>query len=146
MIALDLASFEVVNACREILDDLIKDHVDILIANEDEAEAFTGYTDETNALQALSAHVIYGVLKLGKRGSVVSFNNRTIRINAMSGKEVKDTTGAGDLWAAGFLFGIANNFSIEKSGKLASACGYEVCQVIGAQIPEAGWERIRALI
>ncbi len=60
MIALDLASFEVVNACREILDDLIKDHVDILIANEDEAEAFTGYTDETNALQALSAHVIYG--------------------------------------------------------------------------------------
>jgi sugar/nucleoside kinase (ribokinase family) len=50
------------------------------------------------------------------------------------------------LWAAGFLFGIANGFPIEKSGQLASACGYEVCQVIGAQIPESGWERIRALI
>jgi sugar/nucleoside kinase (ribokinase family) len=146
MIALDLASFEVVNACREILDDLIRDHVDILIANEDEAEAFTGYTDEKNALQALSAHVTYGVLKLGKRGSVISFNNRTTRIDAVSGKAAKDTTGAGDLWAAGFLFGIANGFSIEKSGELASACGYEVCQVIGAQIPEQGWERIRALI
>jgi sugar/nucleoside kinase (ribokinase family) len=146
MIALDLASFEVVNACREILEDLIKDHVDVLIANEDGAEAFTGYTDEKNALQALSAHVTYGVLKLGKRGSVVSFNNRTTRIDAMAGKKAKDTTGAGDLWAAGFLFGIANDFSIEKSGELASACGYEVCQVIGAQIPEQGWERIRALI
>jgi sugar/nucleoside kinase (ribokinase family) len=64
----------------------------------------------------------------------------------MAGKKAKDTTGAGDLWAAGFLFGIANDFSIEKSGELASACGYEVCQVIGAQIPEQGWERIRALI
>jgi sugar/nucleoside kinase (ribokinase family) len=147
MIALDLASFEVVHASREILDDLIKDHVDILIANEDEAEAFTGYADEKNALQALSAHVTYGVLKLGKRGSLISFNNTTTtRIDAISGKEAKDTTGAGDLWAAGFLFGIANGFSIEKSGQLASACGYEVCQVIGAQIPEEGWERIRALI
>ncbi|EMS77829.1 adenosine kinase [Desulfotignum phosphitoxidans] len=146
MIALDLASFEVVHASREILDDLIKDHVDILIANEDEAEAFTGYADEKNALQALSAHVTYGVLKLGKRGSLISFNNTTTRIDARTGKEAKDTTGAGDLWAAGFLFGIANGFSIEKSGQLASACGYEVCQVIGAQIPEEGWERIRALI
>ncbi|MDZ7664532.1 MAG: adenosine kinase [Desulfotignum sp.] len=146
MIALDLASFEVVNACREILEDLIIDHVDILIANEDEAGAFTGYSDEKNALQALSAHVTCGVLKLGKRGSVVCFNGRTTRISAMSGKEAKDTTGAGDLWAAGFLFGIANGFSVEKSGELASACGYEVCQVIGAQIPETGWERIRALI
>lgn len=146
MIALDLASFEVVNASREILEDLIKDYVDILIANEDEADAFTGYKDEKNALQALSAHVTYGVLKLGKQGSLISFNNTTTRINAMTGKQAKDTTGAGDLWAAGFLFGIANGFSIEKSGELASACGYEVCQVIGAQIPEAGWERIRALI
>ena len=146
MIALDLASFEVVNACREILEDLIIDHVDVLIANEDEAAAFTGYSDEKNALEALSAHVTYGVIKLGKRGSVISFNGRTTRIDAVSGKEAKDTTGAGDLWAAGFLFGIANGFSVEKSGELASACGYEVCQVIGAQIPEDGWERIRALI
>ena len=146
MIALDLASFEVVNACREILDDLIRDHVDILIANEDEAQAFTGYTDEKNALEALSAHVTYGVLKLGKRGSVISFNGTTTRIDAVTGKDARDTTGAGDLWAAGFLFGIANGFSVEKSGQLASACGYEVCQVIGAQIPEAGWERIRALL
>jgi sugar/nucleoside kinase (ribokinase family) len=146
MIALDLASFEVVNACRAILDDIIKEYVDILIANEDEAEAYTGYTNEKNALQALSAHVTYGVLKLGKRGSLVSFNGIGTRIDPVSGSEAKDTTGAGDLWAAGFLFGIANGFSIEKSGALASACGYEVCQVTGAQIPEAGWERIRALI
>jgi sugar/nucleoside kinase (ribokinase family) len=146
MIALDLASFEVVNACRDILDTIIKEYVDILIANEDEARAYTGYTNEQNALQALAAHVTYGVLKLGDRGSRISFNGTVTRIDPVFGTQAKDTTGAGDLWAAGFLFGIANGFSIEKSGTLASACGYEVCQVTGAHIPEEGWERIRSLI
>jgi sugar/nucleoside kinase (ribokinase family) len=146
MIALDLASFEVVNACRDILRRIIRDYVDILIANEDEAEAYTGYRNEKNALQALSAHVTYGVLKLGENGSRIAFNGTTTGIDAVSGSAIIDTTGAGDLWAAGFLFGIANGFSIEKSGVLASACGYEVCQVKGAQIPEQGWQRIRALI
>ena len=57
-----------------------------------------------------------------------------------------DTTGAGDLWAAGFLFGLVKGFPAEKCGQIASACGYEVCQVLGAQIPDEGWERIRKLL
>ncbi|MCF8091137.1 MAG: adenosine kinase [Desulfotignum sp.] len=146
LIALDLASFEVVNACRPILEDVIKDYVDILIANEDEAAAYTGFKEEEKAVQALSQNVTYAVLKLGKRGSCVSFNNTVTKIAAKIDQPPRDTTGAGDLWASGFLFGIANGFSIEKSGALASACGYEVCQVVGAQIPKQGWERIRALI
>ncbi len=146
LIALDLASFEVVNASKEILPGLIKTYVDILIANEDEAKAYTGHDDETQALAVLSQDVTYAVLKVGKRGSYVSFNEKTYEIEPMIGNDPIDTTGAGDLWAAGFLFGIANGFSIEKSGQLASACGYEVCQVMGAQIPEDAWTRIRALI
>ena len=54
-----------------------------------------------------------------------------------------DTTGAGDLWASGFLFGLVNGYGLEKCGKLGSACGYEVCQVVGANIPEEGWQRIK---
>ena len=146
LIALDLASFEVVNAARETLDDIIKDFVDILIANEDEASAYTGYTDEQKAIEKLSQHVTYAVLKVGKRGSYVSFKNHVTRIKARSGNAPKDTTGAGDLWAAGFLYGIAHGFSIEKSGQIASACGYEVCQVMGAQIPEDAWTRIKKLM
>lgn len=146
LIALDLASFEVVNASREILEEVIKDYVDILIANEDEARAYTGCDDEHEAIEKLSQHVTYAVLKVGGRGSFVSHDKKTIRIKAQSGNAPIDTTGAGDLWAAGFLFGIAHGFSIEKSGRIASACGYEVCQVIGAQIPEEAWARIRKLI
>ncbi|MBU1342602.1 MAG: adenosine kinase [Proteobacteria bacterium] len=146
LIALDLASFEVVNASRDILEDIIKDFVDILIANEDEAKAYTGYSDEQKALEKLSQHVTYAVLKVGARGSYVSYKNTITKINAQSGNTPVDTTGAGDLWAAGFLFGIAHGFSIEKSGRIASACGYEVCQVMGAQIPQAAWTRIKRLI
>ncbi len=146
LIALDLASFEVVNASKDILENIIKEYVDILIANEDEAKAYTGYEDEQKAIEKMSQHVTYAVLKIGKRGSYVSYNNNITKIKAQSGKTPKDTTGAGDLWAAGFLFGIAHGFSIEKSGRIASACGYEVCQVMGAQLPEETWSRIKKLI
>ncbi|MBU8910849.1 MAG: adenosine kinase [Desulfobacterales bacterium] len=146
LIALDLASFEVVNASRDILEDIIKNFVDILIANEDEAKAYTGYDNEQKAIEKMSQHVTYAVLKLGKRGSYVSYNGTITRIQAQSGNDPIDTTGAGDLWAAGFLFGIAHGFSIEKSGRIASACGYEVCQVMGAQLPYDAWSRIKKLV
>ncbi|MBF0203532.1 MAG: adenosine kinase [Desulfamplus sp.] len=146
MIAMDLASFEVVNASKEILNEIVTEYVDILIANEDEAFAYTGFSDEIMAIKALSQNVRIAVLKVGVRGSYVSFNGEIIQINPITGAKAKDTTGAGDLWAAGFLFGIANGFSIEKSGEIGSACGYEVCQVMGAQIPEDGWQRILRLL
>lgn len=146
LVALDLASFEVVNASQDILPDLVKEYVDILIANEDEAKAYTGESDEGAALEKLSVNVTYAVLKVGSRGSYIWHNNTVTRIEPVKGNDPVDTTGAGDLWAAGFLYGIANGLSIEKSGRLGSMCGYEVCQVMGAQIPEQVWEKIRATI
>lgn len=146
MIALDLASFEVVEASKKILNSIVPEYVDILIANEDEARAYTGFSDEQMALDALAENVEIAVLKVGPRGSYISCKGKMTQINAINRKPAKDTTGAGDLWAAGFLYGIANGYSIAKSGEIASACGYEVCQVVGAQIPEDGWMRIRSLL
>ena len=146
LIALDLASFEVVKASKDILYDIILKYVDILIANEDEAEAFTGLTDEMQALDKMSKNVEYAVLKVGEKGSFISHKGKVIKIDPLKGANAIDTTGAGDLWAAGFLFGLAHGYSIEQSGKIASACGYEVVQVIGAQIPEHGWKRIKQIL
>ena len=146
LIALDLASFEIVNASKNILRDIIKEYVDILIANEDEAIAYTGSDNELKAIEIMSLNVKYAVLKLGNRGSLISFNNKVVKIKPKVGNAPKDTTGAGDLWASGFLFGLANGFSIEKSGQIASACGYEVCQVIGAHLHQDAWTRIQQLI
>ncbi len=146
LISLDLASFNVVEASMDILDDIIKEYVDILIANEDEAKAYCGQTNEANALKALAENSDVAVLKLGARGSLVSCRGQITTIAPMGSGKALDTTGAGDLWASGFLFGMVNGYSFEKSGQLASACGYEVCQVIGAKIPEDGWVRIRQLL
>jgi sugar/nucleoside kinase (ribokinase family) len=145
-IALDLASFEVVEASRPVLGSLVTRYVDILIANEDEARAYTGRSDEAGALEALSRDVPVAVLKVGERGSRVAAGGIFHRIEPVTGKPARDTTGAGDLWASGFLYGLANGYSIEHSGRIASRCGYEVCQVMGAHIPEEGWERIRRLL
>ena len=145
-VSLDLASFTVVEDSLGILGDMVDKYVDILIANEDEARAFTGYDDEMRAVEALAEKADLAVLKIGSRGSMVAFEGQVTRIEPLGAGSAVDTTGAGDLWAAGFLYGIVNGFGLEKSGQLGSACGYEVCQVVGAGIPTEGWDRIRSLI
>jgi sugar/nucleoside kinase (ribokinase family) len=142
-ISLDLASYTVVESSMEYLKSIIGEFVDIVIANEDEARVYTGYTMEQRAVQALSEHAGIAVVKMGGRGSLIAHNGVITTIKPLSGGRIIDTTGAGDLWAAGFLYGITKGFTIEKSGILGSACGYEVCQVVGATIPEEGWQRIR---
>ena len=86
------------------------------------------------------------VLKVGARGSFIHHENRVCRIPAQGAGTAIDTTGAGDLWASGFLFGLVNGYTHEKCGRLASACGYEVCQMVGADIPAGGWIRIRKIL
>lgn len=145
-IAMDLASFTVVEESKEILEEIVKEYVDILIANEDEAFAYTGHKDESDALNALASDVDIAVLKVGKNGSYISRDGKVIKIAPFGNGDAVDTTGAGDLWASGFLYGILHGLTLEKSGEIGSACGYEVCQVVGANIPEDGWERIRKLL
>ena len=146
LISLDLASYTVVEASKHLLDDIVNDYVDIVIANEDEARAFTGFTNEEKALISLAKKSDTAVLKIGKRGSLVSHCGTVTKVDRMGSGEAVDTTGAGDLWASGFLYGLVNDYPIEACGKLASACGYEVCQVVGAEIPDEGWERIKQFL
>jgi sugar/nucleoside kinase (ribokinase family) len=146
LISLDLASFTVVEEFYDMFERIVHDFVDILIANEDEARAFTGYTNEHKAIQALAEKSGIAVLKIGKRGSYIAGTGGIIKIEPVGSDNVVDTTGAGDLWASGFLFGLLNEYPLEKCGKLASACGSEVCQVMGADIPEKGWQKIKRIL
>jgi sugar/nucleoside kinase (ribokinase family) len=145
-VSLDLASYTVVEESREFLQHIIRDYVDILMGNEDEALAFTGESDEIAAIKALVDTVDIAALLVGKRGSYIAHGNSVLSVPAKGTGHAVDTTGAGDLWAAGFLFGLVNGYPLEKCGELGSACGYEVCQVIGTKIPEDGWQRIRKLL
>jgi sugar/nucleoside kinase (ribokinase family) len=146
LISLDLPSYNVVKESHALLRYIVETFVDIVMANEDEAVAYTGYSDETRSIEALAEKVKIAVLKVGARGSLIAHNDEILTIRPAGNGQAIDTTGAGDLWAAGFLHGLVSGYSLEKCGELGSVCGYEVCQVLGASIPEAGWERIRRLL
>ncbi len=141
-LALDLGSFQVVEFCRPFLEEIVRDHVDILLANEDEAKAFTGL-GEQESLEFFSNQVELAVVKLGKRGVLLSQGKKRANIVGEVVNAI-DTTGAGDLWAAGFLYGLTQGYGLENSARLGCKVGAEVVQVMGASIPEAGWQRIKA--
>jgi sugar/nucleoside kinase (ribokinase family) len=144
-VSLDLASYNVVEASLPLLNEAVDSGaVDILIANEEEAAAFTGRKDEEEAAAALAKRAPVAVMKLGRRGSLIMHGGRVVSTPPHGdGRPAVDTTGAGDLWASGFLYGLVNGYPLERCGALGSMCGYEVCQVAGAHIPEDGWDRIR---
>jgi len=143
LVSLDLASYTVVEASRGLLEEAVGGGlVDILIANEDEAAAFTGLKDEERAAAELGKRAPVAVMNIGKRGSVIMHGGKAARIAARGDGTVVDTTGAGDLWASGFLYGLVSGYDLERCGNLGAACGYEVCQVMGAHVPEEGWARI----
>jgi sugar/nucleoside kinase (ribokinase family) len=143
LISLDLASFNVVEEAKDVLPGFVAQYVDILIANEDEASAYTGSKDEAAALEQLSRDVDIAVLKIGARGSRIAHGGRQIQVAPYGDGRAVDTTGAGDLWAAGFLFGLVNRWPLEDCGQLGSICGHAVCQVVGANIPDEQWQTIR---
>ena len=140
-IALDLASYNVVEANQEILNELVDDYIDIVFANEEEAKSFTGLQPEA-ALENLAGRCDIAVVKVGKEGAFVQQGNQKWHIPA-NGTSVIDTTGAGDFFAAGFLAGLAKGFDLEKCGKIGSLMAGEVIKVVGAELDDNQWESIK---
>jgi len=121
-----------VEAMHPLVDELLRNYVDIIFANEEEAFAFTG-KKEREALDILSTYCPIAVVKLGADGSLASVNGETTIIPAWKAN-CKDTTGAGDIFAAGFLFGLINEYPIPETGALASKLGAKCVETIGARI------------
>jgi len=143
-ISLDLASFEVVKAVGEGLRDILKNYVDVVFANEDEASAFTGLKDDYEAMALqLGALCDIAVVKMGKAGAWIAKDGNLTRVQPVWVEHAVDTTGAGDLWAGGFLYGWLKDLPLEECGKIGSLLGAEVVQVMGAAIPEPRWIEIR---
>lgn len=142
-IALDLASYNVVEANLDILNELVDHYIDIIFANEEEAKSFTGLKPE-DALTNLASRCDIAVVKVGKDGAYVQQGNQKFHIPAI-GSEVIDTTGAGDFFAAGFLAGLAKGYDLEKCGKLGSLLASKVIRVIGAELSSGDWVEIKEL-
>jgi len=109
---------------------LIKDDADLLFANAQEAQALTGASDTDAALSALSEMCGGVAVTDGENGSIVCINNETVRV-APHKVAALDTTGAGDSYAAGLLYGLTNDCSLERSGEIASLFSSRVVSQMG---------------
>lgn len=139
-IAIDLASFNVVDANLEFLKDLIKNYVDIVFANEEEAKSFTGKEPE-EALHEIAKDCELVIVKVGKEGSFIKQNDKVYKVGTIEAKAI-DTTGAGDSYAAGFFFGLTKGYSLDVCGRIAALVSGKVVEVMGANLADDQWVEI----
>ncbi len=140
LVSIDMASFNIVEANLDFLHRIIHEYVDIVFANEEEALSLTGKNAE-EALAVIADMCSIAVVKLGAQGSFIKTGDRIIRIEAIPAKCI-DTTGAGDIYAAGFLYALSENLNLKVAGKIGSLLAAKVVEVIGAKIPEEIWEKL----
>lgn len=144
-VCLDMASYNIVESDKDFFNTLINKYVDILFANEEEAKAFTGEEPE-EALNILAKMSSIAVVKVGSKGSYVRKGTETVKVSAISVERVVDTTAAGDYYAAGFLYGLTNGYSLEKCAKIGSILSGNVIQIIGTHMRQEQWNEIKLKI
>ncbi|MGB0460055.1 MAG: adenosine kinase [Opitutales bacterium] len=142
-ISLDLASFEVVEAAKALLPEILDQYIDIVFANEEEAAAFTGIENDYEMMaQALHQHCDVAAVKLGARGSLIAQQKTIHSIEPVRAQTVIDTTAAGDLWAAGFLYGWLEGHPAPECAHFGSLLGAAVVQQQGSVLPDAVWTEL----
>lgn len=141
MVSLDMASYNVVDENKEFLGRMLEHYVDIVFANEDEAMSFTGLEPD-KAVSRFAELCKIAVVKIGKEGSLVKRNHEFHHIQPIPASAV-DATGAGDLYASGFLYGLTNNLPLDKCGEIGSLCAGKVVEVIGPKMNDETWNEIR---
>ena len=139
-VAMDFGSYNLVEEQRDFLKDLLKNHVDIIFANQEEAKAFTGKDDE-EALNILSEYCPIAIVKLGAQGSIVRMNGKTTVIPPQEAKRI-DTNGAGDIYAAGFMYGLMKGYDTERCGYIATRLSSAIIETVGAKLTDEQWEKL----
>ena len=143
-VALDLASYNVVEDNRAFLERILKDYVDLVFANEEESKAMTG-RDPEGALDLLSSWCADAVVKTGSTGSLVRLEGETVRVEPVRANPV-DTSGAGDLYAAGYLYGLSKGLNPYQSGQIGSVLSGRVIEYYGPKLPLAAWAEVLAQV
>lgn len=138
IISLDMASYNVVESNDAFLHDIVENYVDIVFANETEARAFTKCDDPEKALEVISRLCTIAVVKVGKHGSWVKSAGEKHYIEAWPADTI-DATGAGDTYAAGFLYAHACGMPLKICGEVGSIIAAKVVEVIGTKIDVPRW-------
>ncbi len=139
-ISIDLASYNVVEDNIEFLKRITKQYVDIVFANEEEAKAFTA-KEPREALDDLAEITEYAIVKIGSKGSMVKHNGKVYTAGVIKANSI-DTTGAGDLYASGFLYGLIKGYSLDRCASIGSITAGNIIEVIGAKMDNQRWDKI----
>ena len=131
LVSLTLSDSFVVDRHRDGLIAFTEAEVDILFANADEITSLFQTADFNAAVEAVRGRASIAVVTRGEKGSVVVAGDQIHQIEAVPVEKVVDTTGAGDQYAAGFLFGLAKGLSLPHCGRLGSLCASEVIEHYG---------------
>jgi sugar/nucleoside kinase (ribokinase family) len=144
IVSLDLASYNVVESNVDFLHRIVNDYVDIVFANEEEAKAFTGKSPE-DAVNELAKITRIAVVKVGSKGSIIKSGDKTYRVGVIKVNPI-DTTGAGDLYASGFIYGLTKGLTFEQCGEIGAVLSGKVIEVIGPKMSEKIWEEIKSIV
>ena len=145
-VAIDLASFNIVAENLTFLRDLVREYVDIVFANEDEAKTFACEAEPLNALQAISELAELAVVKIGTKGALIKRGDEVVHVGIMAAARRVDTTGAGDFYAAGFLAGLCEGLSLRQCGTIGAITAGKVIEVVGTTFGEDAWKDIYRLV
>ncbi len=143
-IALDLASFTVVQQNLDLFKKVLREDVDIVFANEDESRAFTGLSPQ-KSVEVFAALCDIAVVKEGGLGSYIARGTKVVNIPA-NPVIVVDTNGAGDAYAGGVLFGLMNGFPLEIAGKIGAKAGSLMVSQWGARFNAENAKNMRQYV
>ena len=133
LVSLDLSDAGLVRRHKEFFQYIVKEHVDILFANEDEAREFSSQKNPQLALHAVAAICQIAVVKMGAQGSLIKQGKKVFKIAPCS-VDMVNTNGAGDMYAAGILHGLINSLELQVAGDLASHVASLVVSSAGARM------------
>ena len=144
LVALDLASYNVVEDNLEYLHHLTDKYVDIIFANEEEARQFTG-SGERESLEFFARKSPVAVVKIGAQGALLAREGERLRVGVIDAVP-RDKTGAGDLFASGFLYGMCKGLPLSACGEIGAILSSKVIEVAGPRMGEDTWESIRPMV
>lgn len=144
-ISIDLASYNIVRENIDFLQRIVEKYVDIVFANEEEARVFTGKNDPESALDSIASLCSIAIVKIGKEGSLIREKDKKFRIAPIKAIP-KDTTGAGDLYASGFFYGLTSGQSLDICGKIGSIVSAKIIEVVGAKMGPDRWDEVKRSI
>ncbi len=132
-VALTLSDSFCVHRYRDEFAEFINGHVDILFANEHEVEALLGTTDMEAAADQLKSQVELAAITLSAKGSMLVRGEERVHVPAAPLERLVDSTGAGDLYAAGVLYGISRGLPLAECGRLGGLAAAEILSHYGAR-------------